>query len=231
MPVIATTTPAPARSLTTQRRYTDLTGPLPAGITAARFTAMIGQATSLIEDHCGRVFARERVTEAIHEQRGHPMLLERTPVVAIQGVTIDGDSVEPGAFRIIDPDAGIVCVGGSGDSSTWAWSVLNEGELGSRCNRPPPMLRYEVDYTGGWVPAGWPVTDPPTVVTLPQALESACIEVVRNLLLGGGASAGLQSEKLGDTAWVYRDDAGSALAGQVPALLQRYRRVTPPSFA
>ena len=224
MPVIATTPAAPARSLTTQRRYTDLTGPLPAGVTAARITAMIGQATSLIEDYCGRVFARERVTEAIYGAQLRQLVLERSPILTVHGITLNGLAVDADRYEVEDPGAGIIRF-----KSAARWGFLAEVEYAEMgyAERVAAQVedRYEVDYTGGWVPNGWPVTDPVTPVTLPAALELACVTAVESMLNGASANAGIQSEKLGDMSRTYRDDAGRALSDHVTGMLAPYRRL------
>ena len=224
MAVVAVTTPAPRRSLTTTERYRILMGATPSGVAPTRLEALLGQATSLIEDWCGRVFARERVTEAVYGAQLSALVLERAPVLAVHGVTIDGVALDPSRYEIEDPAAGIVRL-----KTSARFAMLDELECQelsySERIRARRDVRHEIDYTGGYVPYGWPTTDPPTPVTLPQALELACIEAVQNLLLGGGAKAGVQSERLGDASWTYTETRGFAIGGQVPALLERYRRV------
>jgi hypothetical protein len=154
--IVNVTTPATNERLTTVARVqADL------GITGndAEITTAIEEASSRIEAELGYHLALESVTETFRPVVGYEMageaLLDRTPIVSIDSVTMDGTPVVEWDH---DPVNGRLLQLSSGTKIWWKF-----------CNA------LTVNYSGGWVMPG------EVDRTLPPALESACVAYVRSI--------------------------------------------------
>ena len=222
MAVISTTTTASRRSLTTIERYREM---MPATEAAdAKLETLIGQATNAIERHLGRIVARERVTELLRQAPDDVYLvLERKPVTTIHGITVDGAAFASTHYSLDGPAAGTVRLV-SGPNALWDELIgygPSGGDYGYRSG-PPSTVRYEVDYTAGWL-----VPDATEGARdLPADLEMACQVMVRAMLEQQERQLGLSAERLGDASWTYNAGKTSAdLIDPVRGILDRYRSV------
>src|SRR5690606_17115958 len=135
MSIIATTTPANRRALTTVERYREM---MPeTDVLDAKIEALISQVSSAIETHLRRQLARERVTELLQEESGtRIVLLERSPVVTVHSVKIGDSTIEASQWLLEDPGAGQVRLTGYGSGSSALWDELigpyGEGQYGYR---------------------------------------------------------------------------------------------------
>lgn len=221
MSIIATTTPASRRALTTVERYREIM-PAVEGVLDAKLEALIAAASAAIETHLGRKLARERVTERLVEEAGtRILLLERRPVVTVHSVKIDDQVLATDLWRLDSPAAGQITLIGYGSNDLWDELVgdYGGGAYGYRGGRPAD-LSIEVDYTAGHVVPGQTfgdVSDP----DLPIEIETACQIAVQAYLEASDRPAGLTSEKLGDASWTYAQGGGGRgfLTDDVKALL------------
>ena len=91
--MLTVNTAAESRDLTTLGAVLDaITSPDPSGHEALLET-LISRASAVVERLCGRVFAREDVTETIEGSGRVELLLERTPVLSLTSVELDGAAV------------------------------------------------------------------------------------------------------------------------------------------
>jgi hypothetical protein len=128
----------------------------------AYLTSRIDDASAMIADHCNRVFARETVTEVFRPRRmrHEPLMLARTPVIAINAVLEDGDIIAGGSNTIVvwSANGGVVTLAGGGalptDPPATPGSLWDNG--GMVCitdgSAPAPAVAvYEVDTSAGFV--------------------------------------------------------------------------------
>jgi len=95
--------PAENHRLTTIATVRAETGMDPDQLDDAAVGALIDQASGLVAEHCNRIFAREKVKETFPCPTGRALILNRTPVVSVDGVVGAG-----GAGYSLDPAAGLV---------------------------------------------------------------------------------------------------------------------------
>lgn len=222
MPVIATVTPAARRGMTTPERFRVVNDDGGAG--DAELLARIGRATATIERYLGRILAQERVRELISGIGLRNLVLERSPLLEVHGITVNGQAVDAGAITLLDPRAAIVALETRFDP--WADDCLPTSQIayGWRQGRGEAS-RYEVDYTGGWTMPD----DAGSAFTLPADLEDACQMLVRGELEQRQRALGVTSERLGDYSVSYaqvQGGQGAAMAAVAP-VLDRYRPVLP----
>jgi len=161
--IVKVTTPATNEMLTTVAR---VQGDL--GITGndAAITTAIEEASSRIEAELGYHLALETVTQTFragfngYSEAVTALALERTPVVEIDGITMDASALVDGEW-IIDEVSGLLywVDGSSGLSTPWRFAAS-----------------VAVSYSGGWVMPG------DEGRTLPPALEAAAVAYCRSML-------------------------------------------------
>jgi hypothetical protein len=156
--IISVTTPATVELLTTvERVQSDL------GITGSEteIETAISEASSRIEAELGYHLALEVVVETFRPVNGYSygsaVLLERTPVVEINSITVDG-TVLAEADWDLQPENGRVIWLSAGMSTWWRFSSA-----------------LAVAYSGGWVMPGEEDR------TLPPAIEAAAVAYVRSV--------------------------------------------------
>ncbi|HYF88980.1 phage head-tail connector protein [Azospirillum sp.] len=113
-------------------------------------TTLIEQASATIETFCGRSFAAAAATETYRIARWRErLILERTPVVSVASVLLNGETLDPAAYEVESPGAGFLLrLDGSGCSIGW------------------PAGRVAVTYTAGYS-------------ATPPDVERCCIDVVK----------------------------------------------------
>ncbi len=235
MSVIATVTPAARRSLVTATMLQEELGALVTGKTTPQLEVLAGRVTAMVEGYCQRnQLARERVRERFYLREGMAAILERTPVLTVHEVRaygMDGSSklLSADEWRLEAPEGGVVRIAGTMTdillrspaavvSGGWpyGWTAASEEEA---------ERRVEIEYTGGWVTAGWTGGE---TETLPADISHACILLVKNVLERQARPLDVQSERLGDVSWTYgRQTDGAEGAGiptEIQAMLWRYRK-------
>ncbi|MDI6872096.1 MAG: phage head-tail connector protein [Bacillota bacterium] len=177
----------------------------------ALLSALIDQASGAIMDYCGRPFAKETYKETVPGYGSNRLLLSRTPIVSVASVVADSEVIVD--YSVENPEAGILYrkVG-------WRWTP----PLGWNVTYYPmpgqEELLFAVTYTAGYVLPGDTGTR-----TLPQAVERACIELVKAWFLGRDRDPALTGQRIGDLQVSY--DPAQAWPPIVERLLAPYRRV------
>lgn len=215
--------PAESRVLTTLGSVLDaISSPDPSGHEALIET-LISRASAAVERICGRVFAREDVTETL-EGSGHvELLLERTPVVSLTSVERDGGAVED--VVVSDRGAGVLFVPTGFRRDAIALPRLIEAWPSGSAK-----LSWEVRYIGGYylptftqAASGAPGA---TDVLLPEDLEGLVIDAVASLFVdavGERRQADVRSERLGDWSASYGGQSGPGGAQVSTRLPDRVR--------
>jgi len=147
----------------------------------ANIAAWIGQASSAIAAYCNRTLAMETVSETFRfelcEPRADCLLLSRYPVQNIVSITEDGTALTSDDFEV-DPDTGELFRLSSDYPRDW-------------CGRT-----IVVQYVGGYE----------LLPDLPQAIERACINLVKTYRAAAARDPLVRSETvdgvLSQTFWV-----------------------------
>jgi hypothetical protein len=168
-------------------------------------TAIIDDVSIAIASWCGRVFAREEVTETFRPaKRVDALPLSRWHNVDISAVTIDGESHD---ITDIEVDGSLLYkLDADGDRTQW--------------ERAKIVITYEAGYL-------LPEDDDRD---LPLDIERACIAIVKADYFGRTRDPNMRSDAtdgLGSIAWhVGGHRTGSGWSSDVEALLAPYRSVT-----
>lgn len=116
-----------------------------------RLEPLIDDASAAIAGYCGRVFARESVTEALVGYGRTSMQLDRTPLVLVSAVRHEGTAVTD--WEYYDKEAGFLFRECRFDDSRATDVWINRS--------PAPMPgkhAWQVDYLGGWLLASDNIT-------------------------------------------------------------------------
>jgi len=148
------------------------------------------RASDFIVQYTGREFAKEQVKETLASTGRPTMLLQRTPVLSVDAVTLDGTTVDATTYSIKDADAGILWRERGWDSTTiWAQAV-----------EPWPTqygrLDWAITYTAGYVMPG----DPAAATTLPMDLQMACSAIVKAWYHERDENANVVKRSVGEAA-------------------------------
>lgn len=168
----------------------------------ADLAALIADASGAIASFCGRVFAREGVTETFRRTgRWAPpaLALTRRPVASIASVTEDGTALSAGDYELSAADGMLYRL--SADART-CWTGT----------------KIVVAYTGGWLLPG------AGGANLPAEVERACRQAVAALFHGRDRDPTMRSESTADVSaqsWLDPDAADGGLPAPVAAVLRR----------
>jgi len=120
------------------------------GITSStedvRLTELIEDVSSAVTEHCGREFARARVTEQLPSYAHTTLSLSRTPLLQVDEVRYLDDAISPSGYYISNPEAGFLYNPGS-----WASSQVYDSWLHVERVSMPGRHDYAVDYVGGYL--------------------------------------------------------------------------------
>lgn len=168
----------------------------------------IDEASDDIEAALGFRLVRESAVETFwHEQYDmapEKLILDRTPVVSIASVVVDGMAIDASTYRL-DP---------------------NTGELFALCNGYPSLWVFwksvVVTYDGGWIlPAA-------SNRSLPKGIEGACVALVSSFWAARGRDPTLRSEDIPDlisaTYWVGAVGEDGELPPDIVTKLAPFRR-------
>lgn len=180
------------------------------GITGTTYDTLLGhkidEATSDIEAHIERTLARATLSQQFWgEGTGEYLVLDRTPVVSITSVTVDGVAVNTSEFRL-DAEAGILYrLDSSGYPSFWSW-----------CGT------VVVVFVAGYAMPSETARD------LPPALEAAAIELVNSYWQSRGRDPLVRAEDVPGLAsvtyWVGAVGEEGQLPPGVTAKISPFRR-------
>ncbi len=178
----------------------------------ARLNALLPLASAACENYCQRIFAQETVSELFRDSTptrlAEPPIyathvaLARWPVTQIVSVTLDGTALAASDYEL-DGMGGFLYRLSSDARTYWRGRKL------------------VVNYV-----AGYRLPDQSTR-TLPQEIESACLEVLKALHGGLGRDPALRSESVEGVGSASYADAvtQAALPPMAAQLLQPYRRI------
>ena len=181
--------------------------------------AMIRVASAAIQKYCARTFAEERVKETFGvSSPSTQWYLRRRPVVTVHTLKFNDGEVTQ-SWEVENAEAGKLFMP-SGFTPT---PILVQGIILWPEGRNE--LRYEADYTAGYIlPSAGAASPPPN---LPADVEQGAVEFVKSRWQQRPRDSSVKSEKLGDYAVTYADQAAQP-GGLPPAaigLLEPYRRV------
>lgn len=97
--LLTVTVAATERKLTTAAALRADLGVSSTEASDARLEDLILRASRAIESYCGRVFAKETLSEVFRCPRGHVLPLTRYPVVTLTSVTEDGTALSASAYE------------------------------------------------------------------------------------------------------------------------------------
>jgi len=157
--MITVVTPAESARLTTVAAVRAETGVTAAEMNDAAVEALIDQASGLVAEYCNRVFARETVTESFFGSAAGPLILSRTPVVAITGVTSGGIALTSPDYRL-DARSGLLS------------RISGRGVIAWRHGAT------DVTYTAGFILPGEEGRD------LPVMVERATVLIISAIIAG-----------------------------------------------
>ena len=203
MSLLVITTPATNTALAT-RAYVKGELSIADNSEDARIDAYIAQASAAIAGWCGRVFARETVTETFRLTSPialDHLVLRRFPVVSIVSVVEDGTSLDAADYEV-NTESGVLFRLSGDDLSSWC------------------ATKIVVSYTAGYSLPN----------SAPEALQRACVDLVSYYRSSAGRDHSLRSESLdGVDSASYFDGAGErgGLPPAVAGLLQQFQT---PSF-
>ena len=188
----------------------------------AALTRYINTASEAIERYCDRRFQRATVVEKVGFMGGQRLLLERTPLVSITSIVVDGVTLDASAYSIQSAAQGTVY-----RESGWPWSADIVDAMSPY--RLPGTERQlaTVTYVGGYV-----LPNDAGTRSLPYDLEQACVDTVVALYRQQGRDKSVQGEAVGGASVQYaqRNPAISGAGGIIPpsalVTLDGYKRVT-----
>lgn len=181
----------------------------------------INIASEAIERFCDRRFRRETVVEKVGFPGGQLLLLERTPLVSISSIVVDGAALPEDSYSIQSAEQGSVY-----RESGWPWSAAVQDAAGPYQLPGTERRLATVTYVGGYV-----LPNDVGARTLPFDVEQACVETVVALYRGAGRDKGIAAESVGGAAVTYAGrnpasgKAGSLIPDAALVLLENYRRV------
>lgn len=192
-------------------------------LTAATVERMINVASEAIENFCGRRFGRADVTETLAPVDAFRLIVTRTPIVALVGVTLDGDPVLD--VGIENAESGILLRRyGLGPIDYLSAGVSQSAVPGAH------PVRFVASYSGGYVLPAQETAE--RARTLPYDLEEAAIATVVSLIQNRGKDRTVASVSLGDASVAYggtNSAIGRGVGGIIPdavvPILERYRRI------
>lgn len=173
------------------------TADLPAALAARDdAAALVSAASRWVERYCRRTFAQAEVTEK-YDGRNLPRIwLDRTPVVEVASVTVNGAALDnsQGMGWTFDPDTGELLRGPGTDDPRFApWF-------------PRGRRNVEVTYTGGYEP-------------IPDDVQRATLICVQHLADGSEATGVIRSESVGAYSYTLADPSLLAFPPLAASLL------------
>ncbi len=194
-----------------------------------RIKRLINAATSAIGKYCDRDFARATITAETHPMAGGlRVVFKRTPIVSIVSVTANAAVIPSTSYLLENADAGIVFFpAGLPEYGTRRRGIAQDIQPGTHS----PLL--SLAYVGGYVTAQQARVGGELAgedVTLPDEIETACLDLVGYYKAQRGQIGEIQSESVGDASVTYRADPGAAsesnigIPAHIRGRLNPYRR-------
>lgn len=120
------------------------------GISATEAERLIAVMSEAIEQECQRRFSYATVTERLPSLGSQVILLERTPLVSITSITLDGALLDASEYEVDDDAAGKVY-----RERGWPWLAQTIDTAGGPARLPGTERKViSAVYSGGYVPQG-----------------------------------------------------------------------------
>lgn len=178
----------------------------------ARLTALITEASALIDSYCGRTFELKTLTEKVRGYGGASFLrLSHTPIGSITSIVINNYTLPATEYSLDNANAGLVA-GDFQDTAPLRYAMGHSFSSGRQ------RRLYEVTYTGGYVVSG-------VGKNLPAAIERACVEIVRSLFLMKDHDSRVKAESVDGVGSVTYSDFQIADDRKFSHLLGKYRAI------
>jgi hypothetical protein len=188
---------------------------------------LILRASRRITTYLGRPLVLQTYQTLLPSQGSVNLLLPRYP---IQTVLRLFDSSDTGSAQAVtqyrvDREAGLL-----NRDAGWSWTVQLDAHAVTDLPTPGGEYRtWLVEWSAGYIgPNGTSSTghgNTSTGSTLPEDLEEACLELIKDRYLARSRSDAVQSEKVGDVSVTYRDGGSQQVPMTVAALLAPYQSV------
>ena len=196
-----------------------------------RLRRLINAATSTINRYCGRVFSKATITDERQLLVGGPRaVVGRAPIVSITSITIEGatTAIDSSSYIRENDEAGVLYFkSGLPASGFHRGGISQDRQPGTEA----PILLFT--YVGGYVTPAQADTGgayAAATITLPDEIETACLDLVGYYNAHRGTGGTIASESLGDASVTYKDEdtgAGGAevsIPAHIRARLNPYRR-------
>lgn len=173
---------------------------------------LIEMASSMAEDYCNRVFAKQTYKEAM-ATNGEPfVILSRAPLISLDAVTYDGQDFSSdvsiynkAAAKLFRPDGFI-------STQTITYNILFEPH-------GPGRQLWEFTYQAGYTLPGEVAN-----YTLPNTIVHAVARLTNWLRQDEQQiNPAVQSMDFGDSGVTFRNDAATGLPASVAAMLKPWR--------
>jgi uncharacterized phiE125 gp8 family phage protein len=206
--ILVTTTAASSRALVTLAEVRDALGITDTSSDTA-LTRYINRASAAVENHCGRIFARQTYTQTVRTDRARPsILLEQHPIVSITSVVEDDTTLETDEREFDAATGALYRLDGDDVRTDWT----DNGKV---------VIVYVAGYL---VPTQSGAGD-----DLPADITEAVIEVVKDRYFGNGRDPRLRSEThegVGSASYLDPRDGDGPLPARAADLLWPYVKVT-----
>lgn len=178
---------------------------------------LITRASDTIRSLTNRDFAKEDVEETLFVRRTTPrIILSRTPVVSIDKIELDGDSVEASTYTIEDAERGFVY---RVDGDYWDSTITAGGHIVERATRWGEY-DWKVTYT-----AGYDLPSFSNSPNLPMDVERAAIEMVDSWYRARRTDPSIKSERIGEASVTYREGGPGSMPAAAALTIERWQRL------
>lgn len=107
---------------------------------------LVAEASEVLEEHTGRVIAREAVTEDLPAYGRTTLRLERTPLVLVSEVRFDAEVIAATDYSIHDAATSQLW-----RDASWTSTEVIRADLTRYLGPDPPKNLWHVDYVAGWI--------------------------------------------------------------------------------
>lgn len=181
---------------------------------------LINEVSDTFVEVCGRKFHYEAgIVEKVKGQGTTLIVVNRTPIISIASITVNGTVLDASGYSIDNAEAGTIFRG-----TGWTWT--NRFAAGVTYDAYPGSEEKSiaVTYTGGWVTPAQAAADLTLTRNMTYALERLCIDAVVASYRDFGVNQSITVEKFqGASATFERDEFG--LPPTVTKGLRRWTRL------
>lgn len=199
---------------------------------SAFITRLIKQATGMIEKHCARTFARATQTDIVPVRRSvrffPRLVLPRAPIIGTPTIAYTDLGVSlSSSLWSVDDAAGGVLYRADGWAGLPTFTAPSSGAYFDDVQAQE--TRYSVTYEAGFDDPSGAAGSPPS--TIPDDLERACINTVKELWFAATRDPRIKSEAVDGIGradyWIggMPDGSDSGLSAATVGILSPYQRI------